>query len=97
MHTVPAPLDQQYEVPPQLKKPLIPENQRDEHDIRNIYNPNKFKNDLGNYIQSNSTKSASLNTSMTMNGTAQISASKTKLSQINPTHPTGLEPPPPDY
>ena len=49
MHTVPAPLDQQYEVPAQMRKPLIFENRTDKNDIINIYNPNKYQNDLGNY------------------------------------------------
>jgi hypothetical protein len=49
-----------------MRKPVIPENQNDSHDIRNIYNPNKGPNPSNLY------------------------------AQINPAHPTGLEPPPPD-
>jgi len=56
MHTVPAPLDQQYEVPSQMRKPLIPENQRDENDLRNVYNPNKYQNHIGNYDKKDSKK-----------------------------------------
>ena len=96
-HTVPAPLDQQYEVPAQMRKPLIPENQTDEHDIRNIYNPNKHLNNIGNYHQSNATKTVNANASKNTNVTVQANATSTKLTQINPTAPTGLEPPPPDY
>ena len=96
-HTVPAPLDQQYEVPAQLRKPLIPENQTDEHDIRNIYNPNKHLNNIGNYHQSNTTTAANANASNSTNVAVQANATSTKLTQINPSAPTGLEPPPPDY
>lgn len=38
---VPAPPDQQYDVAPQMRKPLIWENANDSHDIRNTYNPDK--------------------------------------------------------
>ena len=49
MHTVPAPLDEQYDVPAQMRKPLIHENRTDKDDIINIYNPNKHLNNIGNY------------------------------------------------
>ena len=51
MHTVPAPPDAQYDVPTQMRKPLIPENQTDKDDLRNVYNPNKYQNHIGNYAQ----------------------------------------------
>ena len=37
----PPPVDRYYDEVTQLKKPLIPENQTDKNDIRNIYNQNK--------------------------------------------------------
>lgn len=55
MHTVPAPLDQQYDVPAQMRKPLIPENRTDKDDIINIYNPNKHLNNIGNYQKKDKT------------------------------------------
>jgi hypothetical protein len=51
MHLEPAPLDKQYDVPHQMKKPLIPENATDDNDLRNIYNPNKYQNHIGNYAK----------------------------------------------
>lgn len=39
-----------------MKKPLIPENQTDKNDLRNIYNPNKYQNDLGNYQKNTKSK-----------------------------------------
>jgi len=41
------PKDWQYEVPHQLKKPLIRENNHNEDDFRNVYNPGR-KTTLGN-------------------------------------------------
>jgi hypothetical protein len=49
MHTVPAPVDEQYDAPAQMRKPLIHENRTDKDDIINIYNPNKHLNNIGNY------------------------------------------------
>ena len=39
-----------------MRKPLIPENQTDEHDLRNIYNPHKYENHLGNYNKNDKAK-----------------------------------------
>ena len=36
-----------------MKKPLIPENQTDKNDIRNVYNPNKGPNPSNLYAQIN--------------------------------------------
>jgi len=41
---VPPPKDAQYEVPPQLKRPLNLENQSDKDDIKHWWNPNKYEN-----------------------------------------------------
>ncbi len=49
MHTVPAPVDKQYDAALPMRKPLIPENQTDKDDLRNVYNPDKGNNSLGNY------------------------------------------------
>ena len=38
----PAPKDWQYDVPHQMKKPLIQENRDGHNDIINVYNPNKY-------------------------------------------------------
>jgi hypothetical protein len=32
-----------------MRKPLTPENQTDKDDLRNVYNPDKHNNSLGNY------------------------------------------------
>ena len=46
---VDAPKDRQYDVPHQMVKPLVfPENAKDEHDLRNVYNPNRKVN-TGDY------------------------------------------------
>lgn len=34
-----------------MKKPLTWENRDGAHDIRNIYNPNKYEHSLGDYVQ----------------------------------------------
>jgi len=53
----PPPKDWQYEVPHQMKKPLIDENKNDFNDLGNVYNPNKYSHTLGEYAQiSNQTK-----------------------------------------
>lgn len=39
-----------------MKKPLIHENRDDFNDLRNVYNPDKYSNSLGNYLQKNATK-----------------------------------------
>jgi len=52
----PAPKDKQYDVPLQMQKPLIPENRHNDNDIGNVYNPDKYQNNLGNYAQGNVTK-----------------------------------------
>jgi len=57
-----------------MRKPVIPENQNDSNDIRNVYNPDKGPRPSNFYAQQSSTS----------------------LNKINPVHPTGLEPPPPD-
>ena len=41
---VPPPVDRYYDEVTQMKKPLIPENQTDKNDIRNVYNDNKGAN-----------------------------------------------------
>jgi hypothetical protein len=35
-----------------MRKPLILENRNDKNDLINVYNPDKYFNDLGNYAQS---------------------------------------------
>lgn len=70
-----------------MKKPLIFENRTDANDIRNIYNPDKYNNDLGNYSQSkNSTLIRDVK-----------KENKKALAQVNPSQPTGLEPAPKDW
>ena len=50
----PAPKDRQYEVPPQLGKPVDPENQNENDDIRHWYNDKKYSNSWA-YAQNNNT------------------------------------------
>jgi hypothetical protein len=75
-HTVPAPVDQQYDGPQEMRKPLIPENQTDKNDLRNVYNPNKYQNHIGNYAKKDAkkgelvSKKAETNTTATANATA---------------------------
>lgn len=64
-----------------MRKPLTPENQTDKDDLRNVYNPNKHLNHIGNY-QKQTVKDEN--------------KSIKNLAQINPVHPTGLEPAPKD-
>lgn len=47
----PPPPDYQYNVPHQMKKPLIFENRVDANDLRNIHNPGKYDHTLGEYAQ----------------------------------------------
>lgn len=47
----PPPPDYQYDVPHQMKKPLIFENRYDVNDLRNIHNPDKYDHTLGEYVQ----------------------------------------------
>ena len=70
-HTV----DTHPEVFQQLKKPLIPENQDSENDLRNVHNPNKEPLRV-NYVQKNATANVSANatSNMTHNVSANISA-----------------------
>ena len=66
--------DAQYEVPHQMRKPLIFENRNHEDDLRNVYNPDKLPNPsiwAQKEPVTNSTKPAS-------------------LEQICPEHPEGL-------
>jgi len=57
----PPPKDWQYEVPSQMRKPLIKEQMHNEDDLRNVYNPGK-KTSMGMYVQQepahNATKAA---------------------------------------
>jgi len=88
-------------------KPLIPENQRDEHDLRNVYNPNKYQNHIGNYIKKDEKKQIQLTIPISnqngKNGTKmniEIDKKNNKAFaqiQIDPSHPTGLEPAPKDH
>lgn len=72
-----------------MKKPIIFENRVDANDLRNIHNPNKYDHTLGEYAQvGNQTLATDAKTA---------NATKKAFAQINPVHPTGLEPPPPDY
>lgn len=41
-----------------MRKPLIPENQTDKDDLRNVYNPNKYQNNIGNYNKKDNNKEA---------------------------------------
>lgn len=88
-----------------MRPPLIPENQTDKDDLRHIYNPNKYQNNVGNYAKKdakqgdnkNQTKIAAqipIKINMKNNGT-KLSQQKI-LIQINPSKPTGLEPAPKD-
>lgn len=56
----PPPPDYQYDVPHQMKKPLIFENRVDANDLRNIHNPGKYDHTLGEYAQVNDPKNATL-------------------------------------
>jgi hypothetical protein len=47
----PPPPDYQYDVPHQMKKPVIFEDRMDPNDLRNIHNPNKYDHTLGEYVQ----------------------------------------------
>jgi hypothetical protein len=82
-----------------MRKPLIPENQRDEHDLRNVYNPNKYNNHIGNYAKKDDKKEKLADQKAETNKTTQAKLDEKKkvLTQISPMHYTGLEPPPPDY
>lgn len=81
---VDAPKDKQYDVPSQMVKPLVfPENAKDEHDLRNVYNPNKKPNP---YIVSPDF----------MHKVKNDSSNATSKAQINPASPTGLQEAPKD-
>lgn len=54
----PPPPDYQYDVPHQMKKPLIFENREDANDLRNVWNPNKYEHSLGNYISKDGSTTA---------------------------------------
>jgi len=53
----PPPPDHQYDVPHQMKKPLIFENRVDANDLRNIHNPGKYDHTLGEYVQTDEDES----------------------------------------
>lgn len=75
----PAPKDQQYDVPLQMRKPLIPENKHDTNDLRNVYNPDKYQpqNNVGMYAQAE--KNASKSTIALKKVEATSSSSKTAV------------------
>ena len=80
----PPPKDWQYEVVHQMLHPLIHENRNGYNDITTTYNPNKYDHTLGEYVQLASDKKNESNNS-------------DSLAQVDPVHPTGLEPPPKDW
>ena len=71
-----------------MLKPIIHENRNGFNDVQNYYNPNKYDHTLGEYAQ---VKREALNKEE--NGEKMT---KVNFVQINPTSPTGLEPPPKD-
>jgi hypothetical protein len=50
------PKDHQYEVPIQMRHPIIVENRADRDDIKTTYNPNKLPTTPNNYVQINPSK-----------------------------------------
>lgn len=61
-----------------MRKPLIPENQRDEHDLRNVYNPNKYQNHIGNYEKKDAKKGELVDKKAEANKTAPAKTEEKK-------------------
>ena len=74
-----------------MRKPLNQENMKDGDDVRNVYNPDKQPNPWHNYTQTAAPYAQPKYLTPDFNRPSFIS------SQINPAHPTGLEPPPREY
>lgn len=89
---VPAPPDQQYDVAPQMRQPLIWENRNESHDIKHYYNPDKTPTPQ-NYISEQKQVYKQLANATSLDKALN---NVTTLVTINPAHPTGLVPPPPD-
>lgn len=68
-----------------MLKPIIQENRNGYNDIINLYNPHKYQHTLGEYAQV---------ASQTSN---ENKDTKQSMAQVDPVHPTGLEPPPKDW
>ena len=127
----PAPRDLQYDGVYQPRAPLIWENWRETNDLKKSYNPNKYENHMGNYLQIDPVNPTGLEPApkdLQYDGTYQPRAPliwenwrdtndwkksynpnkyenhmgnyaqkhTSSLLQIDPVHPTGLEPEPRD-
>lgn len=78
-----------------MRKPLIPENQKDEHDLRNVYNPNKYQNHIGNYDKKDAKKEDKKavladNTKKT-NSTSQVPVNQNATTVKNQTLPAKID------
>jgi hypothetical protein len=97
----PAPKDHQYDVPMQLKQPLVLEDMKDRDDFKHWHNANKYSNSYAYSQQKDDAKNKTALAAPVANKTAFAEPKKNATAfvqtKINPAHPTGLEPAPKDH